>query len=89
MTRTARNNTAPKTQANPPVAKIRVGLVTANIWERPLENGAFYSVTFERRYRHNDGNWHTAHSFAAHDVLAVAKAADLAHTRILELQAES
>lgn len=86
MTKTARKNTAHKTQANPPVAKIRVGLITANVWERAFDNGTFYAVTLERRYRDSDGNWQTAHSFDTQDLLTLAKAADLAHTQILELQ---
>jgi len=89
MTRTARKNTAQKNKGNPPVTKIRVGLITATVWERALEQGTFYAVTFERRYRDSEGEWQTAHSFDTQDLLAVAKAADLAHTEILGLQAES
>jgi hypothetical protein len=51
-------NTSKKSQstesAKPPVAKLRIGLINATIWERVTENGKFHSVTFERRYR--DGN---------------------------------
>lgn len=84
-------STKPQTQASepaaPPVAKIRVGLVTASIWARDTEKGRFYSVSFERRYRDKAGNWGTSHSYDEADVLALSKAADVAHTRILELRA--
>lgn len=89
MTRATKKKSTRKDTANPPVAKIRVGLITANVWERDRENGTFYAVTFERRYRDNDGSWHTSHSFDTRDLLAVAKAADLAHTEILERQADN
>lgn len=89
MSKATRTKTARKSTANPPVAKIRVGLITANVWEREQKNGTFYAVTFERRYRDNEGSWHTSHSFDARDLLAVAKAADLAHTEILDRQADS
>ena len=89
MTRAAKKNTTRKDTANPPVAKIRVGLITANVWERAGKNGTFYAVTFERRYRDSEGTWQTAHSFDTHDLLGLAKAADLAHTEILALQADS
>ena len=72
--------------ANPPVAKIRVGLITASIWERKTDSGKFYATTFERRYRNGDGEWKTSHSYDTGDLLTVAKVADLAHTKILELQ---
>lgn len=74
--------------AKPPVAKVRVGLITASIWERDTDVGTFYSVSFERRYRDAEGNWASSHSYDAQDLLALAKAADLAHTRILEGDAE-
>lgn len=75
-----------KETAKPPVAKIRVGLITASIWERTGDNGTFHNVTFDRRYRDKEGNWKSTASYNADDVLALAKAADLAHTKILELQ---
>jgi hypothetical protein len=70
----------------PPVARVRVGLITASIWERNAESGNFYAVSFERRYRDGEGNWQTSHSYDTQDLLALAKAADLAHTRIIEAQ---
>jgi hypothetical protein len=71
---------------NPPVAKVKVGLVTASIWENKGEKGTTYSVTFDRRYRDAKGDWHSTRSYNAGDLLELAKAADLAHTRVLELQ---
>lgn len=72
---------------NQPVAKYRVGSVTASIWKNEGEKGTTFSATFDRRYRDNDNNWHSSTSHNADDLLALAKAADLAHTKILELQA--
>lgn len=72
--------------AKPPVAKLRLGLINATIWERVTENGKFHSVTFERRYRDGQGNWHSTHSYDASDLLMLAKLADQAHTKILGLQ---
>lgn len=75
--------------AAPPIGKIRVGLITASIWQRESEGRTFHSVSFERRYRDAEGNWQTAHTYDSGDLLALAKASDLAHTRILELQTEA
>ena len=69
---------------NPPAGKVRVGLITASIWENKTDNGTFHNVTFERRYRDGEGNWKSSHSYNAEDLLALAKAADLAHTKIVE-----
>ena len=68
---------------NPPVAKVRVGLITASIWENTNDKGTFHNVTFERRYKDGD-QWKSSHSYNADDLLALAKAADLAHTQIVE-----
>ena len=73
--------------ANPPVAKVRIGLINASIWERKSETGQFYAVTFERRYRDKKGDWQSTHSYDTADLLALAKLADVAHSKILELQA--
>jgi hypothetical protein len=72
--------------AKPPVAKLRLGLINASIWERTTENGKFHSVTFERRYRDAGGQWHSTHSYDASDLLTLSKLADQAHTEITRLQ---
>ena len=72
--------------AKPPVAKLRLGLINASIWERVTEKGTRYSVTFERRYRDVKGEWHSTHSYDAGDLLTLAKLADQAHSKIVELQ---
>jgi len=83
-------NTSRKSQptesAKPPVVKLRLGLINASIWERATENGKFHSVTFERRYRNGNGEWHSTHSYDAGDLLTLAKLADQAHTEINRLQ---
>ena len=73
---------------NPPVAKVRVGLITASIWENKTDKGNFYNVTFERRYKDGD-QWKSSHSYNTGDLLELAKAADLAHTQILEATAKA
>lgn len=85
MTSNTKKATATETN-KPPVAKLRIGLLAANIWERTTDKGTFHSVSFERRYRDSEGNWQSGHSFDAADLLAIAKLADQAHTRILEIK---
>lgn len=70
---------------NPPRDKIRVGMITASIWERSTEKGWFYSVSFERRYKDAAGQYQTTHSYDTQDLPVLAKATDLAHTRIIAL----
>jgi hypothetical protein len=84
MSNTKKNEAAETKKA--PVDKVRVGLITASIWANETEKGTFHNVTFERRYRDGDGNWKSSHSYNADDLLSLAKAADLAHTRIVELR---
>lgn len=42
--------------AKPPIAKLRLGLINASIWQRTTGEDAFYSVSFERRYKDAQGN---------------------------------
>ena len=75
-----------ETKKNAPVAKVSVGLQTASIFKNQHEGRAFYNVSFDRRYRDAEGNWKSTSSYGRDDLLALAKLADLAHTKILELQ---
>ena len=82
-----KNKTEAETKT-PPVDKVRVGLVTASIWKNQTEKGVFYNVTFERRYKDGD-QWKSTHSYGFNDLLDLAKAADLAHTRIIDAMNQS
>ncbi|MCY3759017.1 MAG: hypothetical protein OXG96_14955 [Acidobacteria bacterium] len=71
-----------------PIDRLRIGGITASIWENQGANGdaKFYTARIERRYQDGDGNWKTTQSFGRNHLLAVAKLADQAHTRILALE---
>ena len=73
--------------ANPPIAKLRIGLINASIWQRITDEHTFYSVTFERRYRDDQGNWHFTKSFNPEDLLILSKLADQVHTEITIISA--
>lgn len=75
-------------QANRPVEEILLGGVKAAIWRNETESGVRYNVTFERIYR--DGKeWRSTNSFGRDDLLLLAKAADQAHTWIIEADREA
>jgi len=74
------------TKKNAPVAKVSIGLQTASIWKNESEGRVFYNVTFDRRYRNGNGEWKSTDSYGLDDLLVKAKLADLAHTKVLELQ---
>jgi hypothetical protein len=78
--------TAPEATLSPPKATIRIGVITASIWEHPSEKGPFHVVTFDRRYRNKDGEWLTSHAYSPADLLVLSKVADLAYIRILDFQ---
>ena len=69
-----------------PVAEIRVGRITATIWQNtPTDEGVFYSVHITRLFRRGS-TWDRTPAFGRDDLLTIAKVADLANTRIYELQ---
>lgn len=55
--------------SNQPAHKIKIGLVTATIWD----NDGFHSVEVSRSYKSNEGDWKAASGFFHTDLLNVAK----------------
>lgn len=66
---------------NKPAHEVRLGTIRATIWRNEIENGVRYNTTFTRIYRDGD-QWKATESFGRDDLLAVAKAADEAHSWI-------
>ena len=69
-----------------PTATVRIGTVKAAIWENQAGERTRYNVTVSKRYRDAEGQWKTTHSFGRNDLLLIAKVADQAHSRIVELE---
>ncbi|UXX82215.1 hypothetical protein [Roseovarius pelagicus] len=57
-----------------PSHKVRLGLITATIWD----NSGFYSVDLSRSYKDSSGDWQNSTSFTHNDLLNVAKCAERA-----------
>jgi hypothetical protein len=68
-----------------PAEQVRIGSVKAAIWKNEGDNGAYFNVTFQRLYRSEDGQWLSTSGFGQSDLLVLAKLADAAHTRVLQL----
>ena len=77
-----KKNEAAETK-NPPVGKVRVGLITASIWENETDKEPSTTSPSSAATRMAT-QWKSSHSYNADDLLALAKAADLAHTQIVE-----
>ena len=58
---------------NKPVAKFRVGFVTAAVWKNDGTNGDFYNVTVSRSYKDGD-DYKVTDSLGHGDLLNAAKA---------------
>jgi hypothetical protein len=67
-----------------PVHVVRLRNVRAAVWANRNDGGTYYTVSFSRSYRDQEGNWRTAESFGRDDLLLLAKVADVAHTWIWE-----
>ncbi|MEO1526591.1 MAG: hypothetical protein AAFX06_14240 [Planctomycetota bacterium] len=72
---------------NKPTAKIRLGRISATIWKRRNSEGKpFYRFNIESTYKDDAGEYQTSSSFSLNEALLVSKVADLADTKIRELQ---
>jgi len=69
-----------------PIETVRIGTVKAAIWPNKAGECTRYNVTFSKRYRDAEGQWKTTHSFGRNDLRVLAKVADQAHSRIVELE---
>jgi hypothetical protein len=69
-----------------PAAKVTLHPVSAAIWRNQNQSGVFYSATFERSYKDEDGKWQRTSTFSASDLLLLAKVADQAHSEIYKLR---
>ena len=69
-----------------PHDEVRIGTVKAAIWQNQAGDRTRYNVTFSRIYRDAEGQWKTTQSFGRNDLLVLAKVADQAYSRIVDLQ---
>ena len=60
--------------ANAPIHKMKIGLISATIWE----NDKFYSVEFSRAYKNGDDDWKSTTGFTVGDLPVVGKLTDMA-----------
>ena len=67
-------------------AKITMFPVTASIWLNEKGDRSFYSVSFQKSYKDEKGNWQYGESFGVSDLLLLAKVADMAHSEIYKLR---
>jgi hypothetical protein len=71
-----------------PVAKLRLGRISAAIWKNDTDKGSLFNVSFQRTYKEGE-EFKNSQSFGRDDLLVLAKLADQAHTKIHELQNDS
>lgn len=71
-----------------PVEQIRLGGIKAAIWKNEGKSGAFFNITFQRLYKSEEGQWSSTANFSGYDLLLLAKVANAAHTRVLQLIAD-
>ena len=55
-----------------PIAKFKAGMVSAAIWENPIEvkgkTVTMLKATVQRRYKDKDGDWKSSQSFSRNEI---------------------
>ena len=69
---------------NSPVARFKIGGVSAAIFQNDGEHGPFHTATIERSYKDGD-EWKTSNSFGTKDLAALAAVSQHALGTCLEL----
>ena len=77
---------APPATGSRPVDKIRIGSITGNIWRNTGQNGDYYTSSFERMYRDEQGQPKSTDSLRPADLPVMAKISDKVLDRIMELE---
>ncbi|MDE2881969.1 MAG: hypothetical protein OXP70_08970 [Acidobacteriota bacterium] len=75
-------------EKNTPTKELRIGSCKAAIWENESDSRPFFSVTFSRLYRTDDG-WRSTSSFGLNDLPHLAMLAQRAHQAVDELTPDS
>ena len=76
MSETTTMNTTEKTK---PVHKIRLGNLSASIWENTSDDGKTnYRATLAKSYRDYQGKWQETGSFRSDDLVLLSKVVHLA-----------
>ena len=58
-----------------PATTLRCGNIKATIWQNVSEKGPFFSITFPRPFKDQDGTWHNGTSFGLNDLEALMNVA--------------
>jgi len=56
-----------------PAHKLRDGLLQVTIWRNTGDNGPWYSITYTRSYKNDNGDWKESDSLPADDCLPMAE----------------
>jgi len=67
---------------NAPVARIRCESITVGIWENAGQYGPMHAIHVQRSYLDANGQWQNTTSVPTNQILAAAKAMELAYTWI-------
>ncbi len=77
------------TSNNKPALTLTDGALKAAIWRNETEKGAFYSVSFSRRYKDGAGNYADAYSFSGSELLRISHLAGRAYEQANALRAQA
>ena len=75
-------------EKTPSKRELRVGFSRATNWENESDGGSFFSVTFSRLFRTDDG-WRSTGSFGLNDLPHLAMLAHRVHQAVDELTPDS
>lgn len=81
------NPTTPTTETHRPIKTLEAWPIKAAVWantaDKDGETRTFHSVTFERRYRAQDGTWRSTQSFGVEDLPKLALLATKAFDQLV------
>lgn len=71
-----------------PALTLTDGSIKATLWKQQGPKDSFYSATFSKSYRDENGEYQNGHSFAGTDLLKISQLAQRAYQHARELQVQ-
>jgi hypothetical protein len=82
-------NDTTNTEKTKPVHKVRLGNLSAPVWENRNEEGrAYYRTTLSKSYRDSKGEWQETGSFRSDDLIVLGRLIQLASDWMLARENE-
>ena len=71
-------------ESKKPIQKFRNGAISVDIWANNTDNGVLYTITTQKVYKNEKGEWQTTNNLNATDALKLSHLLNLASDWVVQ-----